>query len=491
MSSSSQPGRVARAATRYRPGKAPSSAAAAELSSSSDESDEEQQRRRQERKARKIAAQRDEPITDVSQGTAALKNAQRRTAGVIIQSKDLAAPLRKQIVNLQDVKIGSSQKEEEIDSDEYETDTDGSEEAGPSVPAKPVFRKPGASALVPVSAKKESSSEYETDSDEEEESEEDSRPAMLKPIFVPKKQRDSLRQIEEAANGQEGANGTKKVEGLEEGEEEDAATMKARLLMEERRKQSHLLAAETIKRELAEKEHEDGQPDLSDTDGKDPEEEFSAWRIRELSRLKADREAALEKEAERTEVERRRAMPESQRLAEDTARAQASRDAKRKERQEAAGEGGADFMQKYYHKGSFFQDLDILKKRDYQAKTESAVDVSMLPKVMQVRDYGKAGRSKWTHLSNEDTSRQQPDHRLKGISGANQHSGAAGVGAAGAAGGGQACFACGGPHLKRDCPNSQQNGREGRGANSVPLRDRQRRSRSPDERQRASNRYHR
>jgi microfibrillar-associated protein 1 len=486
MSSSSQPGRVARAATRYRPGKAPNSAPAGPSSSSEDDSsDEEQHRRRQERK-KAAQERREEPITDVSRGTAALKDAQRRTAGIVIQSSNDG--LRKQpVVKLQDVKIGRQQTEE-IDSDEYETDTDESQVAGPSAAAsKPVFKKPG---LPPPIVKKESTSEYETDSEEEEESEEDNRPVMLKPIFVPKSQRGTLQQAAETAEGKDAMNnGAKKEAAVEEGEvdeEEDVATRKARLLMEERRKQSHLLAAATIKREMAEKEHQEGLPDIDDTDGIDAEEEFSAWRIRELSRLKADRELTLEKEAERDEVERRRAMPESQRLAEDTARAQASRDAKRKERQEAAG---GDFLQKYYHKGSFFQDLDILKKRDYHAKTESAVDVSMLPKVMQVKDYGKAGRSKWTHLSNEDTSRQQPDHRLKGMSGANgqqeQHQNGTGAGLS--------CFACGGPHLKRDCPTSQQSeGRQGRGANSVPVRDRSqysrdphRRSRSPPERSRS------
>lgn len=88
-------------------------------------------------------------------------------------------------------------------------------------------------------------------------------------------------------------------------------------------------------------------PDVDDQDGVEPEAEFEAWRLRELTRIKRDKEAALEREREKEELERRRAMPEAERLKEDLERAQKSREEKPK--------GQQKFLQKYWHKGAFHQ----------------------------------------------------------------------------------------------------------------------------------------
>ena len=88
-------------------------------------------------------------------------------------------------------------------------------------------------------------------------------------------------------------------------------------------------------------------PDVDDTDGLDPEGEFEAWRLRELARIRREKEDAAARDAERAEVERRRALPEAQRLREDTARAAQSRAEKPK--------GQQKFLQKYWHKGAFHQ----------------------------------------------------------------------------------------------------------------------------------------
>ncbi len=36
-----------------------------------------------------------------------------------------------------------------------------------------------------------------------------------------------------------------------------------------------------------------------------------------------------------------------------------------------------------------------------------------IPEIMKVRNFGKRGRTKWTHLSKEDTSRLGDDYNLK------------------------------------------------------------------------------
>jgi microfibrillar-associated protein 1 len=88
-------------------------------------------------------------------------------------------------------------------------------------------------------------------------------------------------------------------------------------------------------------------PDVDDTDGLDPEAEFEAWRLRELGRIKRDKEDEVRREEEREEIERRRALPEEQRIREDTERADKLRADKPK--------GQQKFLQKYWHKGAFHQ----------------------------------------------------------------------------------------------------------------------------------------
>lgn len=171
----------------------------------------------------------------------------------------------------------------------------------------------------------------------------------------------------------------------------------------------------------------------------DPEGEFDAWRARELARLLRDKSKQAEKDAEREEIERRRAMPEDVRMAEDLAYAEETRTREK-------GEMG--FLQKYYHKGAFVQDEnDELFNRNYLAAAESEVDKSALPEIMQVRDFGKRSRTKYKHLTAEDTSQGGwgTAHQSFGKpSDANQAQ--------------TGCWNCGGQHSRADCPNPDMTG---------------------------------
>jgi len=67
------------------------------------------------------------------------------------------------------------------------------------------------------------------------------------------------------------------------------------------------------------------------------------------------------------------------------------------------------YLQKYYHKGAFFHENinELQKTHEWTAATgeDKWIDRTMLPKVMQVKNFGRAGRTKYTHLKNEDTSK--------------------------------------------------------------------------------------
>ncbi|KAF6231488.1 hypothetical protein HO173_010240 [Letharia columbiana] len=99
---------------------------------------------------------------------------------------------------------------------------------------------------------------------------------------------------------------------------------------------------------------------VDDTDDLDPEIERAAWKLRELKRVKREREAIEIAEKEREEIERRRNLSKEERDAED-------KDFIEKQKEEQEGKGKMGFMQKYYHKGAFFQDdakAEGLDRRD-------------------------------------------------------------------------------------------------------------------------------
>jgi hypothetical protein len=70
------------------------------------------------------------------------------------------------------------------------------------------------------------------------------------------------------------------------------------------------------------------------------------------------------------------------------------------------------FLQKYYHKGVFYMDSSSMKdpndvrSKDYAAEPtlEDKIDKEKLPEVLRVKNFGKRGRTKYTHLLDQDTT---------------------------------------------------------------------------------------
>lgn len=217
--------------------------------------------------------------------------------------------------------------------------------------------------------------------DDEEQSEEEI--VLMKPVFVPKYSRQTLQ------------------DPLEDEDGEAAET-------ERRQREAHSLLvdyvrmqSETMKKREAEAlEATSGAFDpksVDDTDDLDEAAEFQAWKLRELLRMKRDRTEREAREREQIELERIRNLTEEERKEIDREK-QAAWEAKPK--------GEYKFLQKYYHKGAFFGDMeDEVVQRDYTAPTgDDQRAKEFLPEVMQVKNFGKRGRTKWTHLTNEDTT---------------------------------------------------------------------------------------
>jgi microfibrillar-associated protein 1 len=146
---------------------------------------------------------------------------------------------------------------------------------------------------------------------------------------------------------------------------------------------------------------------VDDTDGLDPEAEYAAWKLRELKRLKRDREAIEQREKDIEEIERRRNLTQAEREADDREYIEQQKE----EREE--GRGKAGFLQRYHHKGAFFQDeetAEILRKRNLMGAkfADEVQNREALPQYMQIRDMtklGKKGRTRYTDLKGEDTGR--------------------------------------------------------------------------------------
>lgn len=263
-----------------------------------------------------------------------------------------------------------------------------------------------------ASASDDDQAKFTSDDDDEnsdQESSQDEAPQrkFIAPTFVKKNQRKALSAAPERT--------AEKIAAEEERRRQEKANEMLQAQIEKD------MAERAANRRAWDDDDEAIAADVDDTDDVDPEAERAAWKLRELKRVKREREVIEVAEKEREEVERRRNLSAAEREAEDKEYIEA-------QKAEQEGKGQMGFMQKYFHKGAFFQGEggeaeEAAKRRDIMGAryADDAVNRELLPQYMQIRDMtklGRKGRTKYRDMKTEDTGRWGGYADMKGSGGA-------------------------------------------------------------------------
>lgn len=333
--------------TRYFPGKA-----LAEDAASDDESDSDAEEEGQQPKAPKAAAP-------------------KATSFPKKLAVDLSNPT---------ISTSSTAPKPEDDLEGFVTASESSEDEG------------GAAKAGSESGEDEDEDEEEDSSEEESSSDDEPKRPMLAPKFISKAKR---------------AQQTSPTPETTFEDEERIRKEKADALLQAQIEKDISLRAMGKKNW----DDDDIEDEMDDTDDLDVEAERAAWKLRELKRVKRDREALIAKEKEREEVERRRNMTAEEREAAD-------REYIAAQEEEREGKGKMGFMQKYFHKGAFFnedneemdEEVREALNRDTAGRkfVDDTGDKAILPEYMRIRDMtklGKKGGTKYKDLKSEDTGK--------------------------------------------------------------------------------------
>ncbi|CXI98544.1 micro-fibrillar-associated protein, putative [Plasmodium berghei] len=249
--------------------------------------------------------------------------------------------------------------------------------------------------------KNENDNESESESESEDsylESENDNSDSVVKHEFVSKKGRktllENLEKEEKEKKKLENINSEKELINIEKKENVIKETLNAEIMEEIlKNKKNNFFSSE-----------EDFEDDEKNEELN--EKEYELWKARHFERLKRDELERKKHEILKEEIKERRNMTDKEIIEQNKHLPHKANHNKKKKK--------ILFMQKYYHKGGFYQDLfeegkEEIYRRDYNEPTyEDKIDKEKLPKVLQLRrgNFGKQGQTKYTHLLDNDTSKK-------------------------------------------------------------------------------------
>ena len=303
--------------------------------------------------------------------------------------------------------LGRSQAQRQVESEDDDEEGFVTDEED-ATDAKPPVKAPRPALISTDDIEQELEAEEDEDESTEESSEEEEESSEEEVVPQRKFQRPTF--IKKSDRNLSSATPTPSIDALGTPAPDPEVETQSRRLAQAELMIKDKLERDLIARSQGKKEWDDDDDILpesmvDDTDDLDPEAEYAAWKLRELKRLKRDREALVAREKEIEEVDRRRNLTAEEREKEDKTYLEKQTAEREKNR------GEASYMARYHHKGAFFLDdetAEILKKRDLMgARFEDQVsDKSALPEYMRIRDMtklGKKGRTRYTDMKSEDT----------------------------------------------------------------------------------------
>ena len=158
-----------------------------------------------------------------------------------------------------------------------------------------------------------------------------------------------------------------------------------------------------------------GLPEVNEEDEDYPDKTcqgYKDWEEREIMRLAEEilvRSRMKDDEKLKEEKKRLSKMTDEERLATDSDLRERVEESRKEKEAEKGSKPKPKFLQRYQHKGAFYMAEDELDAHDVRKKNyhlearSSAVDISKLPEVMQKKNFGRKGNSKYTHMKDQDT----------------------------------------------------------------------------------------